>query len=162
MPRIAKGVGQRWFSQRYLIVALCVASALAAVSANAQTSAIPGYWRTPTGAIILIAPCGQALCVQIAALSPGKHSVTDTHNPDPALRERPLCGLRIGAGFVTTDPQHASGGHLYDPKNGHTYSGQMTATGNLLRLRGYIGLPIFGRSETWVRTSRPPPCSAPR
>ncbi len=98
------------------------------------------------------------LCAEIAALSPGKHPLTDMRNPDPRLRGRSLCGLRIGEGFVEVDPQHARSGRLYDPKSGHTYSGQMTAEGNLLQLRGYLGLPIFGRSETWVRTSRPPPC----
>jgi hypothetical protein len=80
------------------------------------------------------------------------------HNPDPKLRARPLCGLRIGEGFVAVDPQHARGGHLYDPQNGRTYRGEMTAEGNRLRLRGYIGLPIFGRSETWTRATEPPPC----
>jgi uncharacterized protein (DUF2147 family) len=149
-----------WISRRALIGALGVALTMAAAGASAQTPSVRGYWRTPSGAIILVAPCGQSLCAQIAALEPGNHPVTDTHNPDPKLRSRPLCGLRIGTGFVEADPQHARGGHLYDPKSGHTYSGQMTAEGNALHLRGYIGLPIFGRSETWVRASKPPPCSA--
>ena len=126
--------------------------------AHAETPSVLGYWRTPSGAVVLIAPCGRTLCAEIAALSAGKHPLTDTRNPDPKLRSRPLCGLRIGAGFVEIDPQHARSGRLYDPKSGHTYSGQMTAQGNLLQLRGYLGLPIFGRSETWVRASRPPPC----
>ncbi len=131
-------------------------------SASGQTPSVLGYWRTPSGAVVLIAPCGQNLCAEIAALSPGKHPLTDTLNPDPELRNQPLCGLRIGEGFVEVDPQHARGGRLYDPKSGRTYSGQMTAEGNLLQLRGYLGLPIFGRSETWVRASRPPPCPTPR
>ena len=74
------------------------------------------------------------------------------------MRERPLCGLRIGTGFVEVDPQHARAGHVYDPKSGRTYSGEMRAEGNLLHLRGYVGLPIFGRTETWTRAAPPPPC----
>lgn len=143
---------------RYPSVILGAAFMLSAASAHAAPPSVLGYWKTPKGAVVLIAPCGQNLCAEIAALSRGKHPLTDTQNPDPRLRSRPLCGLRIGEGFVEVDPQHARDGHLYDPKSGHTYSGQMTAEGNLLLLRGYIGLPIFGRSETWVRTSRPPPC----
>ena len=142
-------------------LALCAALTAAAASAYAQTPAVRGYWRTPSGGIIRIAPCGHELCVEIAKLPPGDHPLTDTHNPDPKLRQRSLCGLRIGAGFVEVDPQHARSGHLYDPRSGHTYSGQMTAEGNLLRLRGYIGLPVFGRTETWVRASKPPACPAP-
>jgi uncharacterized protein (DUF2147 family) len=133
---------------------------LITATAQAAAPAVLGYWKTPSGAVVLVAPCGEKLCAEIAALSRGKHPLTDTRNPDRKLRGRPLCGLRIGEGFVEVDAQHARGGHLYDPKSGRTYSGRMTAEGNLLRLRGYVGLPIFGRSETWVRTSRPPPCSA--
>lgn len=143
---------------RHLSLALWAALTTAAATAYAQTPTVLGYWRTPTGAITHIAPCGQKLCVEIVALAPSDPLRTDSHNPDRTLRGRSLCGLRIGEGFVEVDPQHARGGHLYDPKSGHTYSGQMTAEGDHLNLRGYIGLPIFGRSETWVRASKPPPC----
>ena len=141
----------------------CAVLALTVAAANAYAQALPvsGYWRTPSGAIVRIAPCGRALCVEIAKLPPGNHPASDSHNPDPKLRKRPLCGLIIGGGFDAVDPQHARGGHLYDPQSGHTYSGQMTAEGNLLRLRGYVGLPLFGRTETWVRASKPAPCPAP-
>lgn len=141
---------------------LAAVFAMAAVSAYAQAPAVRGYWRTPSGAIIRIAPCGQELCVEIAALSHGNRPLTDMRNPDPKLRSRPLCGLRIGEGFVEADPEHARAGHLYDPKSGRTYKGQMTAAGNLLHLRGYVGLPLFGRTETWVRASQPPPCADQR
>ncbi len=124
------------------------------------TAGVRGYWREPSGSILRILPCGPALCVEIAALSAGSHPKTDTHNPDPRLRNRPLCGLRIGADFSQSDPQHARGGRLYDPKSGRTYRGQMTAAGNLLELRGYVGLPLFGRTETWMRTLKPAPCPA--
>lgn len=128
--------------------------------AYAQAPGVRGYWREPSGSVLRIALCGHELCVDIAALNHGNRAFTDAHNPDPRLRNRPLCGLRIGEGFTEVDPQHARGGHLYDPKSGRTYSGQMTAEGNLLNLRGYVGLPIFGRTETWVRTTQPPACPA--
>jgi uncharacterized protein (DUF2147 family) len=135
-------------------------AALAAASAQAQAPTIRGYWREPGGSIVHIAPCGRELCIEIAAVRAGNHPMTDVHNSDPGLRQRPLCGLRIGAGFVEVDPQHARGGHLYDPRSGRTYSGQMTAAGGSLELRGYVGLPMFGRTQIWVRVSPPPPCSA--
>jgi uncharacterized protein (DUF2147 family) len=138
-------------------------AALAAADAYAQPPTVLGYWQIPSGSVILITPCSNhTLCLEIAKLVARNHPVTDTSNPDPKLRNRPLCGLRVGEGFVEVDPQHARGGHLYDPGSGRTYSGQMTADGNLLHLRGYWGLPIFGTTETWVRASQPPPCSASR
>ena len=144
---------------RSLLVILCVA--LAAASAHAQTPALLGYWREPGGSIIRVVACSRQLCVQIAQLPAANHRVTDSRNPDPRLRSRPLCGLRIGAGFVQIDPQHARDGHLYDPRNGRTYSGAMTAEGNFLHLRGYVGLRIFGRTQTWARTSQPRRACAP-
>jgi uncharacterized protein (DUF2147 family) len=140
-------------ARRLALFILC--ASLAAASAYARADTITGYWREPGGAVIRIAPCRQRLCVAIVKLPAASRAATDRRNPDPALRNRPLCGLRIGNGFVEVDPQHARGGRLYDPKSGRTYSGRMTAEGNLLHLRGYLGLPIFGRTETWVRASRP-------
>jgi uncharacterized protein (DUF2147 family) len=148
----------RALPRRYIPLILC--AALGAASAYAQSTTVLGYWREPAGSVFLISPCEHALCVRIAMLSSRSPAATDRHNPDPKLRNRLLCGLRIGEGFVQIDPQHARGGHLYDPRSGRTYSGQMTAEGNLLHLRGYVGLPIFGRTATWSRASQPPPCSA--
>lgn len=144
--------------RRYFPFILC--AALAAASAYAQGPTVLGYWQEPRGSVILISRCDHALCVQIAMLSSRSPVATDRHNPDPTLRNRRLCGLKIGEGFVEIDPQHARGGHLYDPRSGRTYSGQMTADGNLLHLRGYVGLPIFGRTATWTRAPQPPRCSA--
>lgn len=146
--------------RRYIPFILC--AALAAASAYARAATVLGYWREPGGSVILVSRCDQKLCVRIAMLSSRSPAATDSHNPDPELRSRPLCGLTIGAGFMEVDPQHAHGGQLYDPRSGRTYSGQMTAEGNLLHLRGYVGLPIFGRTATWVRASQPPPCPTPR
>ena len=142
----------RRYSLFFLLVALAVASA------HAQTPTVLGYWREPGGSIIRIAQCAQRLCVKIAKLPGGKRALTDLHNPDPKLRNRPLCGMWVGLGFIAIDPRHARDGHLYDPRSGRTYSSEMTADGNLLHLRGYVGLRIFGRTETWVRASPPPPC----
>lgn len=146
--------------RRYIPFILC--AALAAADAYAQAPSVLGYWREPGGSVILISRCDHLLCVQIAMLSSRSPAAADSHNPDPKLRNRPLCGLRIGEGFTEVDPQHARGGHLYDPKSGRTYSGQMSAEGNLLHLRGYVGLPIFGRTATWQRASQPQSCSALR
>lgn len=146
--------------RRLVLLILCAAltAALPATHASAQVPSVLGYWREPGGSIIRIAPCGQRLCIAIVRLAGGNHPAHDTHNPTPELRNRALCGLQIGTDFTEIDPQHARDGHLYDPRSGHTYSGEMTAEGNLLHLRGYLGLRILGRTQTWVRATRPPPC----
>jgi len=118
--------------------------------AQAQTGVL-GRWQDPTHSIIEIAPCGPTVCVDILAVAADAPSRVDRNNPNPSLRSRALCGLGIGSGFHLTDPNHAEDGHLYDPKSGRTYSGSMTAEGNVLKLRGYIGLKLFGRTESWTR-----------
>lgn len=75
----------------------------------------------------------------------------DAKNPDPALRGRSLCGLVIGKDFESVNPSKAQGGKLYDPKSGKTYTGSMTREGGKLKLRGYVGIPLFGRTEIWSR-----------
>ena len=129
----------------------------------AQTSEVSGFWREPGGSAIHIAPCpapeANTLCATLVAIRAGAPSRFDIHNPNAALRSHPLCGLVIGRSFRLTSPHHAQGGTLYDPRNGKTYRGEMTSSATQLALRGYIGIPLFGRTETWSRVDRAPaPC----
>jgi uncharacterized protein (DUF2147 family) len=49
-------------------------------------------------------------------------------------------------------PDGWSGGSLYDPESGNTYSGNIIMKPDgALTLRGYIGISLFGRSEDWTR-----------
>jgi len=136
-----------------LRICTLIAFFLITIVAPAQTSSgILGEWREPTGSVIQIFRCGTDVCARMVAISKQAPTQLDEKNPDPVARKHPLCGLQIGYAFKLTDPTHADGGRLYDPKSGKTYKGTMTADGNQLRLRGYIGIKAFGRSETWMRT----------
>jgi uncharacterized protein (DUF2147 family) len=46
-----------------------------------------------------------------------------------------------------------SGGTILDPNNGKVYQSKATLTddGKQLKLRGYIGMPLLGRTQTWLR-----------
>ena len=75
----------------------------------------------------------------------------DRENPDPALRGRPILGLVIMRGFAF-DGNSWSKGRVYDPENGKEYRGRMTLTSpDVLSLRGYVGITLFGRTERWTR-----------
>lgn len=138
---------------RSLAFAAALALTVAPSTPIAQASPIFGNWREPTGSIIEIARCPSGICLRLIYPSPSAPVSTDVHNPDPGLRHRSLCGLEIGSRFHLSDATHASGGSLYDPKSGNTYHGTMTVEGDILKLRGYVGMPVFGRTEVWKRAT---------
>jgi uncharacterized protein (DUF2147 family) len=140
-----------------------IALGLSLMAASAATSwaapeGVIGNWMTSTGSIVTVAECGPDLCLTVAKVSPKAAASTDVQNPDATLRDHPLCGLKIGDGFKVDGPNTASGGHIYDPESGKTYNGKMERKGDTLKLRGFIGVSVFGRTEIWTLTSAPPAC----
>lgn len=80
----------------------------------------------------------------------GKTVKRDVKNPDEALRGRSLLNLVILSGFVYDDGEWR-GGKVYDPQSGKTYSSNMHLNEGRLELRGYIGIPAFGKTTVWTR-----------
>jgi len=77
----------------------------------------------------------------------------DKNNPDKTKRTKPLNGLLLLKNFVwDADDKEYKDGTIYDPKNGKTYSCYMKFDGNdKLNVRGYIGISLIGRTDTWTR-----------
>ena len=76
----------------------------------------------------------------------------DEHNPDPALRDRRLTGLTILQGFEADEGGKWTGGTIYDPDNGKTYRCNLQLENkDRLKVRGYLGVSLFGRTEMWTR-----------
>jgi uncharacterized protein (DUF2147 family) len=46
-----------------------------------------------------------------------------------------------------------SAGEILDPDEGRVYKCRIVLSegGQKLEVRGYIGIPLFGRSQTWIR-----------
>jgi uncharacterized protein (DUF2147 family) len=123
----------------------------------AHAESVLGQWVTPIGATVQVYRCDANVCAKLVTLSKDAPSRVDSSNPDAALRKRSLCGLQIGWGFHLSGSTEADGGQLYDPKSGKTYSGSMASSGNSLKLRGYVGIKLFGRTETWTRVQNEVP-----
>ena len=78
----------------------------------------------------------------------------DDKNPDTTLQKRPLMGLQLLSGFVFDGDDEWESGKIYDPKSGKTYSCYMEFTDktkNKLKVRGYIGISLLGRTTYWTR-----------
>lgn len=64
---------------------------------------------------------------------------------------KPILGMNIIKGLKKNDEVY-DGGRITDPKNGKSYHCKITLDGkDKLIVRGYIGIPLFGRSQTWIR-----------
>ena len=68
---------------------------------------------------------------------------------------KPLLGMTLVKGVRQSDGDKAlwDGGEILDPNNGKTYKVRMTPAegGKTLAVRGYIGAPLLGRTQTWFR-----------
>jgi uncharacterized protein (DUF2147 family) len=84
----------------------------------------------------------------------GKPKV-DYKNPEDKLQDRPLLDLVILSGLVSDGKTKYKSGKIYDPKSGKTYSAKAElVNNNTLDLRGFIGVSLVGRTDTWTRTTK--------
>ena len=66
-------------------------------------------------------------------------------------KNKPVLGLVIIKGLKKKGDFY-EGGKITDPKNGKSYHCKMNLEGkDKLIVRGYIGISLFGRSQTWFR-----------
>ncbi len=77
----------------------------------------------------------------------------DVNNPEEKLRTAPILGMVLLKGFSKDEKEKRwSGGTIYDAKSGKTYKAWMQTEGEKkLKLRGYVGISLFGRTEEWTR-----------
>ena len=136
------------------LVALALVLVPLAVASASQ--GIEGRWLSGDGdGWIEITLEGDSLVGRIAGSpndEPGDAPRYDELNPDPTLRGRPLKGLMIMSGFIYDSDGRWVDGRIYDPNSGNTYKGTIRQVdANTLKLRGYVGISLFGRTETWTR-----------
>ncbi|MGD0839162.1 MAG: DUF2147 domain-containing protein [Polyangia bacterium] len=139
------------------VAAVCSSPVRATAGRPADPDAILGVWLTSAqDATITITRSGDSYVGHVSWLK-RQHGadgqpVRDDHNPDVSLRQRPLMGLQILWGMRSKGDGEYTDGQLYDPAHGKTYSGKaVLVSDHVLQLRGYVGISLFGRTETWTR-----------
>ena len=69
-------------------------------------------------------------------------------------KDKPVVGMTIIRNMKASgDKDVFEGGDILDPNNGKVYSAKLTLVdgGKKLDVRGYIGMPMLGRTQTWQR-----------
>lgn len=111
-----------------------------------------GDWLTQgKDGVIRITRCGDALCGRIVGMdAPTRPDGSAPTDP----QDHPLCGLTI-LNARRGGPDHWSG-TITDPDNGTTWQATLRPAGpDRLALRGYVLLPLLGRTQTWTRYAGP-------
>jgi uncharacterized protein (DUF2147 family) len=142
---------------------------LLASTASAQQGSVMGTWLTASGkAQVRIGRCSDPksgpICGYIVGLNNptgpdgtvvSPEVATDWRNGDPALRGRKVMGMPLIWGFKkTADPNTFEGGQIYNGENGKIYNANISLQPDgKLSLRGYVGIPTFGETQTWTRVN---------
>ena len=159
---------------RYATIAvlLCFLGPAAALAAPQPPEAIAGFWQTEGDeAVIRIAVDGHRFPGTIVWLAEdhypgddpkgmGGQPVVDRYNPDPAKQARPLIGLQLlkNLHYHVSDNDRARwvDGRIYDTEHGKWYDCNLwLADADHLKVHGYIGVPLLGKTTTWTRVPDP-------
>jgi uncharacterized protein (DUF2147 family) len=150
--------------KRLVVVVLLM---LLVAPASAQPGSVMGVWLVASGkAQVRISPCdspanGPVCGVIVGLINPtgpngqvvAPDQAVDFRNPDPNLRGRKVIGMPLIWGFKKTDDPNAfEEGHIYNGENGKVYTANISLQPDgTLKLRGYVGSPLFGETQIWTR-----------
>ncbi|MFA5619742.1 MAG: DUF2147 domain-containing protein [Weeksellaceae bacterium] len=89
----------------------------------------------------------------IKILTPGRENAT-CDECKGELKGKPINGMRILWGLKEDGSNEWSGGQIMDPNKGKTYKCKIKlADANKLEVRGYLGVSLLGRTQTWYRVN---------
>ena len=143
--------------KRFMFWLICLLLVIGGRALAQEADAIVGEWYTEESkALVEIYKAGEVYNGKIVWLKEPKKEdgseKLDTNNPDESKRGNPIIGLNLVNGFVYQGKNKWADGAIYDPDNGKTYSCKMTLNeDNTLKVRGFIGISLIGRTQVWVR-----------
>jgi uncharacterized protein (DUF2147 family) len=139
------------------LVLLLISTMAGIANAHIASAEVPdGVWLIKGEAAVQIFECNSLLCGRILWLQAPHDSQgqlkRDKRNPDPALRQRELCGLTVIRDLRSTGPNQWDDGRFYYPDSGKTYDVKMELTSSgALVARFYLGTSLVGETKTLSR-----------
>ena len=136
-------------------------TATASMNVAYATSISPiGYWKTiddvsgePKSIVAIYEGPNHTLVGKVLKLYQEPDRTCSACEGD--LHDKPIAGMVVMMNLKPSGNRTAewTGGSILDPKNGKSYQCyvKLADGGKKLDVRGYIGLPLFGRSQTWER-----------
>lgn len=143
---------------RAAILALGLLLGCAAVASARQDDSPIGVWRTFSDVTgkesgrVQIWQQGALLYGRVVGIvDPAKRAAVCRKCTDDR-RGQPVMGMQILRG-MKADGARWDGGEILDPETGQTYRCTMRLAdgGRTLVVRGFVGISLFGRSQTWTR-----------
>ena len=134
--------------------------ATASVVAMAQTTPA-GLWKTidddgkTEKSLVRITDAGGVVTGKVEKIFDPAKANAKCEKCEGALKDQPVVGMTIITN-VKQDPEDTAlwnGGEIVDPNNGKSYKVRLKPVdgGKKLEVRGYIGTPFLGRTQTWIR-----------
>lgn len=147
-------------SKRLALTFGAVTLSLSSLAAWAQDNSPVGVWKTiddesgkPKSLIRITEVNGEIRgTIEKLFREPGEDPNPKCDKCEGPLKDQPIVGMTILTG-MKKDGNEYNGGQIVDPKNGKSYKSKMTVVGGgkKLDVRGYIGIPALGRTQTWER-----------
>jgi len=148
------------FVSTFKQVAVAGALLAGAVTAFAQTDSPVGTWQTiddhtgqPKALVQISQDANGTLSGKvIKGLNPNDQPDKRCTACTDARKGQPILGMTI-ISDMKKDGDNWDGGQILDPENGKLYKCKMHVEdgGQKLVVRGYIGVSLLGRSQTWIR-----------
>ena len=144
--------------KKMIVVVACTLFLMTGFASAEEADAILGQWYTDPekkDVVVEFYKDGDVYSGKIVWLKNPKEDdgtdKVDDQNPDEARKNDPILGLDLAQGFSYKGSNKWAGGTIYDPNNGKTYKCKIALKGDDLKVRGFIGVSLLGRTAHWLR-----------
>ncbi len=130
---------------------------LISIGTSAQSQSVIGKWKTiddetgrPISIVEVFEKNHKVYGKVLEILNPAnRNRVCEKCSGEDS--NKPILGLTVIKGLTKVGDEYTKG-KILDPKNGKLYSCYITLENqDKLKVRGYIGISLFGRTQYWYR-----------